>query len=157
MLEILHTFTTQAILDVHNHLAESKEKPTLKSWSKSKAELVDRITTLGTQAEIEKSIKATEEPSTKTTAKKAASKKGGSKKGGNKKGGKFGDKPAKKTGDSKPRGPGIGAYAREMIAKHSDETAQQLVDRVVAKFPESNISVKSIGFYRYKMRKAGEL
>jgi len=140
MLDILHTFTTQAILDVHNHLAQHKGKPLLKSWAKSKQALVDRITSLGTTAEIEKSIKATETPEEK------ASKKGG-KKGGKK------SEPAGK----KPRGQGVGAAAMAYIAKHPGAPAQEIVDHVKGQFPDCSISVKSVGFYRHKMRKAGDI
>lgn len=53
-----------------------------------------------------------------------------------------------------PRGSGIGAMAREMIAKGMEN--QAIVDAIRAKVPSAATTVGNISWYRGQMKKAGE-
>lgn len=149
-IELLPTFKTQAILDVYNVLAAPGNQ--LKDWSKSKTELVARILKMGTTADIEKAIAATEDatlPGKKPAPAKKAGKAKTEKKVKTAKG-----KSANKTGERKP---GIGACAKAIIKASPDMPALDVVAEVQKQFPEANISHKCVGYYRYQMRKAGEI
>lgn len=154
-IELLPTFKTDAILAVHNHLAAAKDAKPLASWDKSKSALVARIMKMAGEDEIVAAIKATEDgpkPGTKGKVVKTAKKGKAEKKTAPAKKGK-----AEKKGDAKPRGQGIGAYAKECILANPEASALDIVAAVQKKFPQCNISDKSVGYYRHAMRKAGEL
>ena len=143
-IELLPTFKTQAILDVYNVLAAPGGQ--LKDWSKSKTELVARIMKMGTEADIEKAIAATESDTLPGKKPAPAKKKGKAKVAKKAKAEKTGTKPQ-----------GIGAYAKEMILANPDVAALEIVALVQKKFPECNITTKSVGFYRHALKKDGQL
>lgn len=61
-------------------------------------------------------------------------------------------KAAKPPKEAKPRGPGIGAFCKELIA--AGKTNAEVVDAVAEKFPGSNTKAASIAGYRSQMKKA---
>ena len=63
-------------------------------------------------------------------------------------------KAAAKKGEKKARKPGIGALARECIAKGMDFEAAQKV--ILKQFPDSKISKASYAWYKTKMQPANK-
>lgn len=59
----IHDLPTAEVLKLHNELAEQVGKPTLKSWSKSKAVLIERVDAL--RAELPQSAKPARAKGTK--------------------------------------------------------------------------------------------
>lgn len=146
MIETLPSFKTQAILDVYNHLNPEAQ---LKDWSKSKTELVARITNKFDASAIEKAIAATEDgPAPGTKGKVVKTKKQPKAKA---------EKKAKAKGESKPRGVGIGTLIKAMLKAQPDMPALDVVNAVQKSYPEAKTSVACVGWYRSKMYKLGEL
>lgn len=58
------------------------------------------------------------------------------------------------TVEKKAKGPGVGAYAKELI--QAGKTNQEVLDAVKEKFPEAKTSMSSVNWYRNKMRSDGD-
>lgn len=69
---------------------------------------------------------------------------------------KNGKAPAKKAGpkgERKPRAPGVGTLAKEMIL--AGKSTEQILAAVQKKFPDASTTEKGISFYRNALRKEG--
>jgi hypothetical protein len=147
-IELLPSFKTQAILDVHNHLATAKGTATLADWSKAKGELVGRIMKMATTEEIEAAIKATDDgpkPGTKGKVTKT------------KKAPKAKTEKKAKVDDASTRTLGVGAFIRELLAETPEMPALDVLAKVQKKWPGAKTSVACVGWYRSKMYKSGDL
>lgn len=63
-------------------------------------------------------------------------------------------KAAKPPKEPKPRGQGIGAFCKELIA--AGKTNAEVVDAVAEKFPGSNTKQASVAWYRSQIKKAAK-
>ena len=144
-IEMLSSFKTQAILDVYNYL--NPDAP-LKSWDKNKLILVERLAAKFDKATIEKAMADTES---------------GPKPG---KKGKVDKKPAvkakkpttaTKAKSDKPKGQGVGATIRALLAAKPEATALEILAEFQKKFPDAKTTAGCVSWYRSQMYKTGEL
>jgi hypothetical protein len=146
---MLPSFKTQAILDVYNYLNPDAQ---LKDWSKSKSELVGRITSKFDQTQIEKAIAATENgevPGKKGKVVKVAK---AAKKG------KAKGKSAKSAkAEGTPRGEGIGTLIRAMLKAQDGISSADVVTAVLKSYPDAKTNAACVSWYRSKMYKTGQL